>query len=147
MAATASLSARGLTACLVLALLSTACSRPPVRIDRVMQLSFSFPFLEPEAEGYTVLLSERDAITLGSATQSVAWPEESVARMHHLQTFEASNFIDEYEGDDFEPDVPCFQDAIIIREPSGDVREMFPPGECFGRGWFVGVSDVQPEDS
>lgn len=133
------------TVCVLLALLLSACSRPPVRIDRQMRLAFQFPFLEADAEGYTVILSERDAATLGSETESTTWVEESVNRNQHLQVFTATNFIDEFEFDDSEPEVPCFEDPIMLRQPSDEVIELHPAGECFGRTWFVPEIAVRPD--
>ena len=112
-----------------------------------MQLRFDFVHLEPDAEGYTVLISERDAEMLGSSTESTVSVVSSERNRFQVQTFSASNFIDEFEGDDVRPDAPCLQDAILLREPSGDVRELHAASDCVLPSWSSGERDVVPPDN
>jgi len=138
-----------LSAILATLFVLAACQPKTTEVNREMRLVFHFINADPADSGYTVLLSARDAATLGSATESTPRPDDPVNPDDPVHKFfVASNFIDRYDGDDLRPDPPCFQDAVMLREPSGEVSELFRPGHCLDRSWNEdnwSVNDPSPQ--
>jgi len=127
-----------LSAILATLFVLAACQPKTTEVNREMELTFTLIRVDPTDSGYTVVLSERDAATLGSATEGTTKSGDSFYRSFFI----ASNFIDKYDGDDLRPDPPCLEDAVMLREPSGEVSELFRPGHCLTASWNEGIRSV-----